>query len=133
MKIETHPQDTHELKLTVEIETEVLETAKRKAAKKLAKKVKIPGFRPGKAPYNRVLSFVGEGAVIDDAFNILIEDIYPKVLEEKEINLKDAYGFLLESCEQAVICIEVKDPVNTRAAVRAAGYQILEKDDLYGL
>ena len=85
MKIETHPQDTHELKLTVEIETEVLETAKRKAAKKLAKKVKIPGFRPGKAPYNRVLSFVGEGAVIDDAFNILIEDIYPKVLEEKEI------------------------------------------------
>ncbi len=85
MKIETQPQDNHELKLTVEVETEVLEAAKRKAAKKIAKKVKIPGFRPGKAPYNRVLSFAGEAAVLDDAFNILIEDIYPQVLEQEEI------------------------------------------------
>ena len=86
MKIETHPQDTHELKLTVEIETQVLESAKREAAKKLAKKVKIPGFRPGKAPYSRVLSVVGEPAIMEDAYNIVIEEIYPQVLEEKEIN-----------------------------------------------
>jgi len=85
LKIETQPQDNHELKMTVEVETEVLETAKRKAAKKIAKKVKIPGFRPGKAPYNRVLSFAGEAAVLDDAFNILIEEIYPQVLEQEDI------------------------------------------------
>ena len=69
--------------------------------------------------------------LIDDAPGSL--DRLMGVLEEKNINLKDAYGFLVESCEQAVICIEVKDPVNTRAAVTAAGYQILEKEDLYGL
>jgi trigger factor len=32
-----------------------------------------------------VLSFAGEAAVLDDAFNILIEEIYPQVLEQEDI------------------------------------------------
>jgi trigger factor len=86
LKIESQLQETHELKLTVEVEPEVLESAKRKAAKVLSKKVKIPGFRPGKAPYNRVLTAVGEPAILDDAFNIIVEDIYPKILEQEDIS-----------------------------------------------
>lgn len=76
---------------------------------------------------------------LKDLLPILIDDTpggldkLMRVLEEKNINLKDAYGFLVESCEQAVICIEVKDPETAKAAVNAAGYQVLEKEDLYGL
>ena len=60
MKIETQIQEDHQAKLIVEVEAEMLEGAKRKAARKLANRIKIPGFRPGKAPYPVILKQVGE-------------------------------------------------------------------------
>jgi trigger factor len=89
LKIETAPLDDHQVKLTVEIETDVLESSKRKAAKDLAKKVKIPGFRPGKAPYNVIQKHVGDSAIFENAIEIILDDIYPQVIEESEI---DPYG-----------------------------------------
>lgn len=85
MKIEKELLEDHQIQLNVEIDAEPFENAKRQAARKIAKKVKIPGFRPGKAPYNVIVRQVGEGAVVEDAMDILIEDIYPKVLDEAEI------------------------------------------------
>lgn len=89
MKIETIPQEDHQIKLNVEIEPETLEGSKRKAAKKIAKKIKVPGFRPGKAPYNVVQRQVGDGAILEEALNILLQDIYPSIIEEADI---DPYG-----------------------------------------
>ena len=76
---------TIKLKITVEVEPDIFEEAKRKAARKLSRRVKIPGFRPGKAPYQVVLRQFGEPAIIEDALEFLVEDIYPKVIEESEI------------------------------------------------
>ena len=85
MKIDTELLEDHQLKLTVEMEDEVLEGAKRKAAAKLAKRVKIPGFRPGKAPYNVIQRHVGDGAILEDAIDIVLEEEYPKILEEADV------------------------------------------------
>jgi len=85
LKIEKELQEDHQIQLNVELDAAPFEKAKRQAARKIAKKVRIPGFRPGKAPYNVILRHVGEGAVVEDAMDILIEDIYPKVLDEAEI------------------------------------------------
>lgn len=89
MKIETTPLEDHQIKLNVEIEPETLEGSKRKAAKKIAKKIKVPGFRPGKAPYSVVQRQVGDGAILEEALDILLQDIYPSIIEEAEI---DPYG-----------------------------------------
>jgi trigger factor len=89
LKIEKELLEDHQAKLHVEFETEQFESAKRRAARKIAKKVKIPGFRPGKAPYNVILRQVGEGAVVEEAMEIFIDDVYPKVIEEAEV---DPYG-----------------------------------------
>jgi trigger factor len=89
LKIETEHLEDHQVKLTVELETAPLEKAKHQAARQIAKKVKIPGFRPGKAPYGVIVRTVGESAVVEDAIELLVNDIYPKVLEEAEI---EAYG-----------------------------------------
>lgn len=86
LKIDTEIRDDHQVKLTVEVEPDVLASAKRRAARQIAKRVKIPGFRPGKAPYNVVVKQVGEAAVLDDALDILLDDVYPQVIEEAEIN-----------------------------------------------
>ena len=85
MKIEKEFLDDHQVKLTVTFDPDPLESAKRQAARKLAKKAKIPGFRPGKAPYGVVLKQFGEGAIIEDAVDILIQEQYPKVIEEADI------------------------------------------------
>lgn len=85
MNIQKELLEDHQIQLNVEIDADPYEKAKHQAARKIAKKVKIPGFRPGKAPYNVILRHVGEGAVVEDAVDILIEDIYPKILDEAEI------------------------------------------------
>ncbi len=71
--------------LTVEVEAELMESSKRRAARQLAQRGKIPGFRPGKAPYDVIVRYYGEGAIVEQAMDLLIDEIYPKVLEQAEI------------------------------------------------
>ena len=85
MKIETQPMEDHQVKLTVDVEPESLEDAKRRAARHLSKHTKIPGFRPGKAPYPVIVRQIGEGAILEEAIEILVKDIYPKVIEESGV------------------------------------------------
>ena len=89
MKIETQPLENHQVKLIVEVDAEQLEEAKRRAARQIARKTKVPGFRPGKAPYHIVERLVGEGAILEDAIDILVKDVYPQALEEAKI---EPYG-----------------------------------------
>ncbi|MBT3239809.1 MAG: trigger factor [Chloroflexi bacterium] len=85
MKIEKQFLDDHQVELKVELETETFESAKKRAAKRIAKKVKIAGFRPGKAPYSVVQRQVGDAAIVEDAVDIVLEEVYPKIIEEAEI------------------------------------------------
>lgn len=89
MKIETQPQEDHQVKLIVEVEPQPFEDAKQRAARKLARQVKIPGFRPGKAPYPVIVRHLGEPAIVEEAVEILVNDIYPQAIEEAEI---EPYG-----------------------------------------
>jgi trigger factor len=85
LKIDTLIQEDHQAKLTVEIEDERLEEMKHKAASKLSVRVKIPGFRPGKAPYPVVVRTVGEPAIYEEALDMLVDSIYPEVIKEAGI------------------------------------------------
>ena len=89
MKIEREFLENHQVKINVEVDDEVMEGAKRRAARKIAKRVKIPGFRPGKAPYQVIVRQVGEAAIVEEAVDQVIEDVYPQAIEEAEI---DPYG-----------------------------------------
>jgi trigger factor len=89
LKIETEYREDHQVKLRVEAEADQLEAAKRRAARRIAKQTKIPGFRPGKAPYPRVVQAVGEGAILEEALDLLVSDVYPQALDEAKI---EPYG-----------------------------------------
>ena len=86
MKIETQNLEDHQVKLTVEVEPEVFEDTKRRAARKIARHTKIPGFRPGKAPYQVVVRQIGEASVVEEAMEMLVNDVYPKAIEETGIH-----------------------------------------------
>ncbi len=85
MKIETTPREDHQVTMTVEIEQDKMEGAKRRAARQLAKRGKVAGFRPGKAPYDVIRRQYGDEAIIEGAVDILIDEIYPKALEEANL------------------------------------------------
>jgi len=89
LKIEKEFREDHQVKLTVVLDPEPFEVAKHRAARDIAKRVKIPGFRPGKAPYGVVLRQVGEANIVEKALDYLIEDQYPEIIKEAGI---DPYG-----------------------------------------
>lgn len=99
MKIEKQLLDDHQMELTVEVEAERMQAAKRRAAKQIAKRGKVPGFRPGKVPYDVIVRQYGEAAIVEQAMDILVGEIYPKALEEAEI--KPAAAGSLEKIEES--------------------------------
>lgn len=98
MKIDKKKIEDHQMQLTVAIEADHFQGFKRRAAKQIAKRGKIPGFRPGKAPYDVIVRNFGEAAIIEQAIDMLVDDIYPKILEEAEI--KPAAAGSLENIEE---------------------------------
>lgn len=78
--------DDQQVELTVTVPDDRAQQAMRQAARKLARKIRIPGFRPGKAPYNVVLQRVGQGAILDEALDTLGQDVYREALEQAEVN-----------------------------------------------
>ncbi len=72
--------------MTAEFEPGTLEKYKHIAARKISQKAKIPGFRPGKAPYEVILRAYGEKAIEEEAIETMVEGVYPSILDEAKIN-----------------------------------------------
>jgi trigger factor len=85
LNIEKNIRDDHQAELTVEVEAERMEAAKRRAARKISARGKIPGFRPGKAPYDVIRRHFGDEAIVEQAMDLLVDEIYPDVLKQAEI------------------------------------------------
>ena len=75
-------------KINIEIEPESVAKEMDKAIKDVAKKAKIPGFRPGKAPNNVVEKHYGE-EVRSEVMNRLISDSYLMALQENKLSPVD--------------------------------------------
>jgi trigger factor len=86
LKIEKTIEENHEAKLVVEIEPDMMDKYKRKAARKISERGKIAGFRPGKAPYDMVVRSYGEQAVLEQAIDSLVDAEYSSILQEADVN-----------------------------------------------
>src|SRR5512142_764489 len=86
LKFEKTVLDDHQAQVVVDVEPDRLDSAKRRAARKLAERGKIPGFRPGKAPYEVIVRYYGDAAIYEQAVDLLVDDLYPEMLKEAEID-----------------------------------------------
>ena len=77
--------------LTVEVGAEEFEAAVEKAYKKQRGSIRIPGFRPGKAPRKMIERMYGEAVFYDEAINSILPDVYADVVKEQA---KDAIAAL---------------------------------------
>jgi trigger factor len=125
LKIDKQLIDNHHALLTVEYEKSEFEQFRKRAARKLAQRVKIPGFRPGKAPYQVILRYVGDAALAEEAVEILIDDQYPKILEEAQI-VPSAQGRLKEIKGLDPLTLEVEVPL--KPEVELGDYRSIRSD-----
>ena len=72
------------LEVTIKIEGDSWKKAIDKAYQKASKKVKIDGFRPGKAPKSVFMKKYGVESLFFDASEFCIEEAYKKLLDENK-------------------------------------------------
>src|SRR3972149_4022764 len=72
-------------KITIEVPQDDVAKEREKAVAKVAKKAKLPGFRPGKAPRSVVERHYGED-IQADVMNKLIADAYFQAVQEHKIS-----------------------------------------------
>ena len=107
--------------MEIEVEDERLEGALEKAVQKVSQQVRIPGFRPGKAPRHIVENLVGRPALLQEAIEDLLPGLYSEALEEQEIDAIGDPEIDLKSTEPLVVTAMI--PV--RPTVDLGDYQSL--------
>ncbi len=77
--------EAREALLTVEVDESSVQEAMRLAARQLSKKMNIPGFRKGRAPYGIVLRTVGEDYLREESTDLLVDAAFSQALERSGI------------------------------------------------
>ena len=73
--------------LTVEVSADDFEAAVEKAYRKQRGSIRIPGFRPGKAPRKMIENMYGVGVFYEEAVNIALPDAYAGAVKEQELDV----------------------------------------------
>ena len=89
--------------LTIEVDEGQLDSSMDKAVRRLSEQVKIPGFRPGKAPRAIVERTVGHPALLQEALDQLLPEIYQNAIESEAIEAIGQPEFELKSTEPVVV------------------------------
>ncbi len=85
MEYEIKEKTSSKMVIEVKESKEEIENAKKDAYKKLANKVKIPGFRQGKAPYEIGAQMIGEDRILEEALDALVNKTLSIVLEKEGV------------------------------------------------
>ncbi len=83
--ITTSKRDDHQLDLSIQLGPQRTDEVLQRAARQVAKRARIPGFRQGKAPYATVLRLYGREALLGEIMEELGPEIYKEALETEHI------------------------------------------------
>lgn len=85
MQTTVEETDTHVVKLTVEVEPERVGKDLDEAYRKVARQVRIPGFRKGKVPRKVIDAQIGREAVLAEFIEDSVPEYYREALREHEL------------------------------------------------
>lgn len=87
MKTTVEPLEGNKVKLSVEVEEVEFEEALDATFRRLAAEVRIPGFRPGKAPRKVLEARLGNGVAREEALRSALPDYYERAVIEHEVDV----------------------------------------------
>ena len=85
MNVTATPAANSTILLEIELPAERLDQSMGEATRRLARRTKVAGFRPGKAPRFMLERVLGPSAVLDEAVELLIQNAYREALVEQAI------------------------------------------------
>lgn len=83
--VERLPEFPARVKLEVEVGPERVEKAVDRVYRRVVRDLRIPGFRPGRAPRKIVEMYVGKEALLQDAIEDLVPELYREAAKEAAI------------------------------------------------
>src|SRR3954464_16018270 len=86
MKAVVEPLEGNKVKLSVEVDEQEFERALDSAFKRIAREVRIPGFRPGKAPRRLLEARLGADAARKEALREALPDYYAQALKDNDVD-----------------------------------------------
>src|ERR1700716_1105449 len=86
MKTVVEPLEGNKVKLSIEIDEPEFERALDQAFRKIAREVRIPGFRPGKAPRRVLEARLGKDAARQEALRDALPDYYSQALRDEDVD-----------------------------------------------
>ncbi len=86
MKAVVEPLEGNKVKLSVEVDEQEFEKALDDAFRRIAREVRIPGFRPGKAPRRLLEARIGAEEARTEALRGSLPDYYARALQETQVD-----------------------------------------------
>ncbi len=87
MQSTLEPLEGNKVKLSVEVGSDELDRAVDAAARKLAREVRMPGFRPGKVPRRVLEARLGHGALRPEALRESLPEYYASAVREHDVDV----------------------------------------------
>jgi len=84
-KIEKKEKSIVEVRVVMDFSE--VENKKEEALKLMSKDIKIDGFRQGKVPQEVIEKHLGEQAVLQEAAQLVINDVFPEILEKEKLKM----------------------------------------------
>lgn len=87
MKATVEPQEGNKVKLSITVDSDEFEQQIDAAFKRIAREVRIPGFRPGKAPRQLLEARIGTAAARGEALEHAIPQYYAEAVQEHDVDV----------------------------------------------
>jgi trigger factor len=99
MKVKAQPRPGSIVELSIEVPTDAVEQAIDRAYGRLAPRVKVPGFRPGKAPRELLEREIGWPALREEALQILVPQTVTDAVKQENLEAIDTPHVHVETFE----------------------------------
>ena len=113
------------VKLSVEVDEERFEQAIDAAFRKIAREVRMPGFRPGRAPRKVLESRIGVGYARAQALEDALPEYYAEAVRDNGVDVIAAPSFELTGGEDSGV-VTFEAIVEVRPTVTISGYRELQ-------
>lgn len=122
MKSIVEPLDDNRVKLTVEIPEAEMEVAINDAFKRLARQIRMPGFRPGRAPRKLLEAQLGPDAGRSEALRTSVSQCYAQAVIEHDVDVIDSPEIeIIDGQESGPVSFGAV--VEVRPSVSITGYE----------
>jgi trigger factor len=125
MRATAQPLEDNKVRLSIEVDEAEFERAMNDAFRKMAREVRVPGFRPGKVPRRLLEARLGTGVLRQEAFRESLPDFYAQALEDADVDAIAAPEIEITAGQEAgPVAFDAVVPV--RPVVTIPGYQGLQ-------